>query len=129
MEPLLEGLEKTSYREGDTRVKVFGHGYLKSDILNEALNQARVEETGLRIPKLLEVRKADGKWAIVTEFVEGETLQSMMEQHPDKMHNYTGTVRAAAKGDPEQAFAAADEAERQDEPENQPVRTGRDHPL
>lgn len=88
MEPLLEGLEKTSYREGDTRVKVFGHGYLKSDILNEALNQARVEETGLRIPKLLEVRKADGKWAIVTEFVEGETLQSMMEQHPDKMHNY-----------------------------------------
>lgn len=84
MEPLLEGLEKTSYREGDTRVKVFGHGYLKSDILNEALNQARVEETGLRIPKLLEVRKADGKWAIVTEFVEGETLQSMMEQHPDR---------------------------------------------
>ena len=57
MEPLLEGLEKTSYREGDTRVKVFGHGYPKSDILNEALNQARVEETGLRIPKLLEVRK------------------------------------------------------------------------
>ena len=102
MEPLLEGLEKTSYREGNTRVKVFGHGYLKSDILNEALNQARVEETGLRIPKLLEVRKADGKWAIVTEFVEG---------------------------DPEQAFAAADEAERQDEPEDQPVRTGRDHPL
>ena len=44
MEPLLEGLEKTSYREGDTRVKVFGHGYLKSDILNEALNQARVEK-------------------------------------------------------------------------------------
>ncbi len=88
MEPLLEGLEKTSYREGNTRVKVFGHGYLKSDILNEALNQARVEETGLRIPKLLEVRKADGKWAIVTEFVEGETLQSMMEQHPDQMHNY-----------------------------------------
>ena len=24
MEPLLEGLEKTSYREGNTRVKVFG---------------------------------------------------------------------------------------------------------
>ena len=116
MEPLLEGLEKTSYREGDTRVKVFGHGYLKSDILNEALNQARVEETGLRIPKLLEVRKADGKWAIVTEFVEGETLQSMMEQHPDKMHNYMEQFVLLQK-------------ERQDEPEDQPVRTGRDHPL
>ena len=42
MEPLLEGLEKTSYREGNTRVKVFGKGFKKSDILNEALNQARV---------------------------------------------------------------------------------------
>lgn len=82
MEPLLEGLEKTSYREGNTRVKVFGKGFKKSDILNEALNQARVEETGLRIPKLLEVRKVDNRWAIVTEFVEGETLQSLMEAHP-----------------------------------------------
>ena len=39
MEPLLEGLEKTSYHERNTRVKVFGHGFKKSDILNEALNQ------------------------------------------------------------------------------------------
>lgn len=82
MEPLLEGLEKTSYHERNTRVKVFGHGFKKSDILNEALNQARVEETGLRIPKLLEVRKVDGKWAIVTEFVEGETLQSLRSSIP-----------------------------------------------
>ena len=88
MEPLLEGLEKTSYHERNTRVKVFGHGFKKSDILNEALNQARVEETGLRIPKLLEVRKVDGKWAIVTEFVEGETLQSLMEQNPDQLESY-----------------------------------------
>lgn len=35
MEPLLEGLEKTSYREGNTRVKVFGKGFKKSDILND----------------------------------------------------------------------------------------------
>ena len=34
MEPLLEGLEKTSYREGDTRVKVFGHGYLKLSLIH-----------------------------------------------------------------------------------------------
>ena len=88
MEPLLEGLEKTSYREGNTRVKVFGKGFKKSDILNEALNQARVEETGLRIPKLLEVRKVDNRWAIVTEFVEGETLQSLMEQRESYMEQF-----------------------------------------
>lgn len=88
MQPLLESLEKTSYREENTRVKVFGRGFKKSDILNEALNQARVEETGLRIPKLLEVRKVEGKWAIVTEFVEGETLQSLMEANPEQVHSY-----------------------------------------
>ena len=84
MEPLLEGLEKTSYREGNTRVKVFGKGFKKSDILNEALNQARVEETGLRIPKLLEVRKVDNRWAIVTEFVEGETLSLIHISEPTR---------------------------------------------
>lgn len=88
MEPLLEGMEKTSYRDGNTRVKIFGKDFKKSDILNEALNQARVEETGLRIPKLLEVKKIDGKWAIITEFVAGETLQSLMEAHPEQVESY-----------------------------------------
>lgn len=87
-EPIAQGLDKTSYREGNTRVKVFGSGYKKSDILNEALNQARVEETGLRIPKLLEVGKVDGKWSITTEYVEGETMQSQMEAHPEQVENY-----------------------------------------
>ena len=97
MEPLLEGLEKTSYHERNTRVKVFGHGFKKSDILNEALNQARVEETGLRIPKLLEVRKVDGKWAIVTEFVEGETLQAL-SQDACSAHD-AGSLEEAAAAD------------------------------
>ena len=36
---------KTIFRDGDKAVKVFELGYSKADILNEALNQARVEET------------------------------------------------------------------------------------
>ena len=46
---------KTVYRDGDTVVKVFDKDYQKTDVLNEALNQARVEETTLCIPKVLEV--------------------------------------------------------------------------
>ena len=42
---------KTVYRDGDLCLKVFGADYSKADVLNEALNQARVEETGLNIPK------------------------------------------------------------------------------
>ena len=64
---------KTIYRDGDRAIKVFGAGYSKADVLNEALNQARIEETGLNIPKVLEVTMIDGKWAIVSEFIKGKT--------------------------------------------------------
>ena len=46
---------KTIYRDGDKCIKVFDKNYSKADVLNEALNQARIEETGLNIPKILEV--------------------------------------------------------------------------
>ena len=79
---------KTIYRDGDKCIKVFNEGYNKADILNEALNQARVEETGLLIPKVLEVTMIEGKWAIVSEFIEGRTLQSMMDENPKKLDEY-----------------------------------------
>ena len=34
---------KTIYRDGDRVIKVFDSDYSKADILNEALNQARIE--------------------------------------------------------------------------------------
>ena len=79
---------KTVYRDGETVIKVFDGGYSKADILNESLNQARVEETGLNIPKLLEVMKIDGKWAIRSEYISGKTLQQLMEENPDKLTEY-----------------------------------------
>ena len=79
---------KTVYKDGDRAIKVFDEDYKKSDILNEALNQARVEETGLPIPKLLEVGVVDGKWAIVSEFIKVKTLGRLMEENPDKLDEY-----------------------------------------
>ena len=75
---------KTVYRDGDKAIKVFDEGYSKADVLNEALNQARVEETGLKIPRVLEVGMENGKWAIVSEYIEGKTLARLMEENPDK---------------------------------------------
>lgn len=80
--------DKTVYREGNLAVKVFGEDYDKADVLNEALNQARVESTGLNIPRVEEVCKIDGKWAIVTDFIEGKTLQCLMEENPDQFDAY-----------------------------------------
>jgi len=79
---------KTIYRDGDTCVKVFNEEYSKADVLNEALNQARVEETGLNIPKILGVTMIDGKWAIVSEFIKGKTLSQLMEENPEKKAEY-----------------------------------------
>ncbi len=79
---------KTVYRDGDLAVKVFDENYSKADVLNEALNLARVEETGLNTPRVHEVTKLDGKWAIVSDFIEGKTLSRLMEENPEKLEEY-----------------------------------------
>ncbi len=79
---------KTIYRDGDSCIKVFSKEYSKADVLNEALNQSRVEETGLNIPKVLGVTTLDGKWAIVSEFIKGKTLSQLMEENPEKKLSY-----------------------------------------
>ncbi len=79
---------KTIYRDGDRCVKVFNEDYSKADVLNEALNQARIEETGLNIPKILEVTMVDGKWAIVSEYIGGKTLAQLMEENEEKKDEY-----------------------------------------
>ena len=79
---------KTIYRDGDKCIKVFNAGFSKADVLNEALNQARIEGTGLNIPKILEVTMIEGKWAIVSEFIKGKTLAQLMEEDPEKKDEY-----------------------------------------
>ena len=79
---------KTVYRDGNKCIKVFDSDYSKADVLNEALNQARIEETGLNIPKVLEVCTIEGKWAIVSEYIKGKTLSQLMQEHPEKKDEY-----------------------------------------
>lgn len=85
---LAQRKNKVIYRDGNLTAKVFDESFPKSDILNEALNQARVEETGLNIPKVDEVTKIDGKWAIISTYIEGKTLQQLMDENPDKLDEY-----------------------------------------
>ena len=80
--------DKTIYRDGDVCVKVFNSDYSKADVLNEALNQARIEETGLNIPKILEVTMVDGKWAIVSEYIKGKTIAQLIEEDPENKDKY-----------------------------------------
>ena len=79
---------KTIYRDGDRCIKVFNKEYSKADVLNEALNQARIEDTGINIPKILEVTMIDGKWAIVSEYIKGKTLAQLIAEDEEKKAEY-----------------------------------------
>ena len=89
---IAERKTKTIYRDGDKCIKVFNHSFSKADILNEALNQARVENVGLNVPKILEVTTIEGQWAIVSEFIEGTTLSHLMRDDPSNKEQYLDTL-------------------------------------
>ena len=83
---------KRSYKEvykcEEGIVKVFAKEHPKSDVLNEALNTARVEEAGLDIPSVKEVTQIDGKWALVIEYKDGKTMEEMMKVDPTNLEKY-----------------------------------------
>lgn len=88
MATIKEREHKKIYRDGDKLVKEFDETFTKAEVLNEALNNARVEETGLKIPKLLNVSKTETGWAITREYIEGKTLSELMAECPEKEDDY-----------------------------------------
>ncbi len=85
---IAERANKKIYRDGDLCIKVFDGSFLKEIVLNEALNLARIEQTGILVPKLHEVTTVDGCWAIVSDYIEGQTLDELMKKEPDKKSQY-----------------------------------------
>ena len=79
---------KTVYREGNVIVKEFSASHPKSDVFNEAYIHACVEDAGVPVSKLLGVTPANGGWAIALEYVEGKTLEELMQEHPEKTDEY-----------------------------------------
>lgn len=79
---------KTVFRDGDNCIKLFNSDYSKTDVLNEALNQARIEETGLNIPKIRDVLTINGKWAIVSDYIKGKTLDIIINENPHDKDKY-----------------------------------------
>lgn len=80
---------KTIYVEDGKLYKEFDKTFKKSDVLNEAINQARIEEAGLSIPKIYDVNiNKEGNYSIVMEYIEGESLDELMKKHPEKIDEY-----------------------------------------
>ena len=75
---------KTVYKDGGRAVKVFDGDYSKSDILNEALNQARAEEAGLNVPSLISVDGENGRWSITSSYINGKTAARIITETPER---------------------------------------------
>jgi aminoglycoside phosphotransferase (APT) family kinase protein len=73
---------KDVYRDGDYVIKLMREEYSAADVLNEALNLSIVHDTGFPVPALHEVRKIDGRWAVIMEHIEGRSLRSIVEEDP-----------------------------------------------
>ena len=69
---------KVVYDAGDRIVKVFNNSKPESDVFNEALNLARIEESGIRVPAIVEVSRCEEGWALATEKIAGTTLAERM---------------------------------------------------
>jgi len=79
-----ETAAKDFYVQDDRFYKIFDESKSVADILNEALNLARVEETGIRIPNFIELTSIDGRWALITKNVKGKNMAKLLEENPDK---------------------------------------------
>lgn len=89
-ELISQNATKSVYRDGDKAIKVFCKGFPKAEVLNEALISARVEALGeIHIPATLAVSvDDDGCWSITKDFIDGKTLQQLMDENPDKLDEY-----------------------------------------
>lgn len=79
---------KVVYQDGDRIVKVFNESKPASDVFNEALNLARIQETSIKVPKIREVSRVEegperGQWALATGYVPGINALQAVSDDPE----------------------------------------------
>ena len=89
---------KVVYDLGDKIVKVFNETKPVSDVFNEALNLARINECGIRSPKALEVSQLENAngWALVTEKVSTSRCSSTFRSRSTATPPRCSTVSATS---------------------------------
>ena len=85
---IYESKRKIVYRDGDKAIKTYNDTYALSQILNEALNQAKVSEEGISVPKVYEVTKYNGRNGIVMDYIEGDNLETIVSNNANDDGKY-----------------------------------------
>lgn len=71
---------KLIFLENNQVVKEFDPLFPKSSVLNEALNHSMVEESGLSVPRLIDIKLEGAKRSITMEYVHGHDLETIMKK-------------------------------------------------
>lgn len=74
MELIHESDYKKIYKDGNLVHKVFFGRFTMSNVLNEALNQTRCTDFGIKVPKIHKVEETEEGFDIVSDFIEGDDL-------------------------------------------------------
>lgn len=74
--------------DGDIAYKIFSNDFPKRHIMNEAFNMATIEELDLNTPRLLDITRIDGKWALVIDYIKGKSIEQLMDEEPEKEDYY-----------------------------------------
>ena len=85
---IYESKRKIVYRDGDKAIKTYNETYALSQVLNEALNQAKVSEEGISVPKVYEVKKYNGRYGIVMDYIDGENLETIVSKNSNDAEKY-----------------------------------------
>ena len=85
---IYESKRKIVYRDGDKAIKTYNETYAISQVLNEALNQAKVSEEGISAPKVYEVKRYNGRYGIVMDYIEGDNLEDIVSKNANDAEKY-----------------------------------------
>lgn len=72
--------------------KLFDKSFSPTQVFYEAMLQTMAGEAGIRVPKIYGIEKIDDRLAILSEYIEGQTVAQLMEEYPRKKDYYLGLL-------------------------------------
>ena len=72
----------------DLAYKLFHKSYSPFQAYREAMLQCMAAEAGINVPKIHGVIEVDDRLAIVSDYIEGDTVAELMEENPAKKDKY-----------------------------------------
>ncbi len=80
--------DRTVYHDGNYSVKSFRKSVPMSYILMEGFFQSVAAEIGLPVPAIHNIREEEGKWALISDYIKGQSVKHLYLANPDQRKKY-----------------------------------------